>query len=132
MNEMLKIIVEREASDLHLRVGKSACMRLSGSLDTVDPDILTPDDTERLMREITPPRYQQMLQEHGSADFAYSYSEQARFRTAVFKEQGHIGIVMRLIPSKLLPFEVLGLPKASITELLHAHRGMCIIKIGRA
>jgi twitching motility protein PilT len=127
MNEMLKIIVEREASDLHLRVGKSACMRLSGSLDTVDPDILTPDDTERLMREITPPRYQQMLQEHGSADFAYSYSEQARFRTAVFKEQGHVGIVMRLIPSKLLPFHVLGLPTASITELMHAHRGMCII-----
>jgi len=127
MNEMLKIIVEREASDLHLRVGKSACMRLSGSLDIVDPDVLTPDDTERLMREITPPRYQQMLQEHGSADFAYSYSEQARFRTAVFKEQGNVGIVMRLIPSKLLPFEVLGLPKASITELMHAHRGMCII-----
>lgn len=127
MNDMLKIIVEREGSDLHLSVGKSAVMRNSGILEVIDPDILTPDDTERLMREITPPRYQQMLQEHGSADFAYAYSEQARFRVAVLKARGSIGIVMRLIPSKLLPFEVLGLPKASIIELLHAHRGMCII-----
>lgn len=127
MNEMLKIIVEREGSDLHMRVGRAPTMRLSGVLDIVDPDILTPDDTERLMREITPPRYQQMLQEHGSADFAYSYSEQARFRTAIFRERGNIGIVMRLIPSRLLPFEVLGLPKESITEMMHSHRGMCII-----
>ncbi len=127
MNEMLKIMVEREGSDLHLQVGKCPVMRVGGILDVVDPDILTADDTDRLMREITPPRYQQMLQEHGSADFAYSYSEQARFRVACLKARGNVGIVMRLIPSKLLPFEVLGLPKASIVELLHAHRGMCII-----
>lgn len=127
MNEMLKIIVEREGSDLHLSVNKAPVMRISGILDVVDPDILTPEDTERLMREITPPRYQQMLQEHGSADFAYAYSEQARFRVAVLRSRGNIGIVMRLIPSTLLPFEILGLPTASITALMHAPRGMCII-----
>ena len=127
MNEMLKIIVERDGSDLHLQVGKSPVMRVSGILDVVDPDVLTPEDTERLMREITPPRYQQMLQEFGSADFAYSYSEQARFRVAVLRARGHLGIVMRLIPSRLLPFDVLGLPKASIIEVLHAHRGLCIV-----
>ncbi len=127
MNEMLKIMVERDAADLHLRVGKSPCMRVSGIFDVVDPDILTPDDTDRLMREITPPRYQQMLQEHGGADFAYSYSDEARFRVAVFRARGAIAIVMRLIPSRLIPFEVLGLPTASITELMHAPRGLCVI-----
>ena len=59
MNQMLKIIVERDASDLHCSVGKPTVMRIYGKLDIVDSDILTPDDTERLMREITPPRYQQ-------------------------------------------------------------------------
>jgi len=127
MNDMLKIMVARDAADLHLRVGKPAVMRAGGIFDPVDPDVLTPDDTERLMREITPPRYQQMLQEHGSADFAYSYSEEARFRVNCHKARGAVGIVMRLIPSRLLPFDVLGLPKASITELLHAHRGLCVI-----
>jgi len=127
MNQMLRIIVERDASDLHIRVGKAAVMRLHGILDVVDPDVLTPDDCERLMREITPPRYQQMLQEHGSADFAYAYSDLARFRVAVFRNMGNVGIVMRLIPSRLLPFEVLGLPKESIIEVLQAHRGLVII-----
>ena len=127
INEMLKIVVERDAADLHLRVGKQPVMRLHGIFDVIDPDILTSEDTERLMREITPPRYQQMLQEHGSCDFAYSYSDLARFRCAVFRGQGSIGMVMRLIPSRLLPFDVLGLPKESITEMLHAHRGLVIV-----
>ncbi len=127
MNEMLKIVVERDASDLHLSVGKPAVMRLSGTLDIVDPDVLTPDDTERLMREITPPRYQQLLQEHGSCDFAYSYSERARFRTAVLRSRGNIGIVMRLIPSRILTFEQLGLPEASVANILKSHRGLCIV-----
>jgi Tfp pilus assembly pilus retraction ATPase PilT len=51
INEMLKIVVERDAADLHLRVGKQPVMRLHGIFDVIDPDILTPEDTERLMRE---------------------------------------------------------------------------------
>jgi twitching motility protein PilT len=124
---MLKIIVEREASDLHLHVGKPSVMRIHGTLDIVDPDVLTSEDTERLMKEITPPRYQQMLQEHGSADFAYAYSDLARFRCAVFRTKGNIGISMRLIPTKILTWEELGLPKDSIVEVLHAHRGLVIV-----
>lgn len=127
MNEMLKVVVERDASDLHLHVGKPAVMRLHGILDVVDPDILTPEDTERLMREITPPRFQQMLQERGSADFAYAYSDIARFRTSVFKTRGNIGIVMRLIPHRILSWAELGLPKDSIIDLLHAHRGLVLV-----
>ena len=127
MNQMLKLVVERDASDLHLSVGKSAVMRVSGILDVVDPDVLTPDDTERLMREITPPRYQQILQEHGSADFAYSYSDQARFRCAVLKSRGNIGIVMRLIPHRIMSFDDLGLPFEGVSDVLSAHRGMVIV-----
>jgi twitching motility protein PilT len=127
MNQMLKIIVERDASDLHMSVGKPAVMRNNGILEVVDPDVLTPDDTERLMREITPPRYQQLLQEHGSADFAYAYSDRARFRTAVLRTRGNIGIVMRLIPHRILTFEDLGLPFESINDVLAAHRGLVIV-----
>ncbi len=127
MNEMLKVVVERDASDLHLHVGKPSVMRLHGILDVVDPDILTPNDTERLMREITPPRYQQLLQEHGSADFAYAYSDIARFRVSVFRSRGNIGVVMRLIPHRILTWEELGLPKDSIIDILHGHRGLVLV-----
>lgn len=127
MNQMLRIVIERDASDLHISVGKTAVMRVGHNLDVVDPDILTPDDSERLMREITPPRYQQILQEQGSADFAYALGDQARFRCAVLKTRGNIGIVMRLIPRRILTFEQLGLPFESIVEDLTAPRGMVII-----
>ena len=127
MNEMLKLVVERDASDLHISVGKAAVMRLHGTLDIVDPDIITPEDSDRLMREITPPRYQQMIQETGGADFAYAYSDMARFRCAVFRARGNISIVMRLIPSKLLTFDQLGLPKDSILDVLNAHRGLVLV-----
>ena len=127
MNEMLKVIVERDASDLHLTVGKPAVMRNNGILEVVDPDVLNPDDTERLMREITPPRYQQLLQEHGSTDFAYSYSDLARFRCAALRTRGNIAVVMRLIPHRILTFDELGLPFESIQDILLSHRGMVIV-----
>jgi twitching motility protein PilT len=82
-------------------VGKPPVIRLHGSFEPLDPTPLTGDDTERLMKEICPPRYQQMLQEQGSCDFAYAFSEQARFRTNIFRNFGNIAIVMRLIPSRI-------------------------------
>jgi twitching motility protein PilT len=127
MNQMLKIVVDRDGSDLHCQVGKAPVMRLHGTLDMVDPDILKPEDTERLMKEITPPRYQQTLQETGSCDFAYSFSARARFRCAVLKARGNIGMVLRLIPSRILTFDQLGLPRESIIEVLHAHRGLVLV-----
>lgn len=131
MNQMLRLVVERDASDLHISVNKPAVMRAGGTLDIVDPDILNPEDCERLMKEITPPRHQQILQEQGSADFAYSYSEQARFRVAIFRCRGAFSIVMRLIPSRILSFEDLGLNEGArreyILQMLNAHRGLCLI-----
>lgn len=127
INEMLKIMVDRDAADLHIRVAKPPVIRIHGSFEPLDPKPLTPDDTERLMKEIAPPRYQQMLQEQGSADFAYAFSEQARFRTNIFRNQSNIGIVMRLIPSRIFSFNDLGLPKESIMPVLQSHRGMVIV-----
>ena len=79
------------------------------------------------MKEITPPRYQQQIQETGSADFAYAYSDLARFRTNVYRSQGRLGICMRLIPTRKLSWAELGLPKEHIIELLHAERGLVLI-----
>jgi twitching motility protein PilT len=127
INEMLKIVVDRDAADLHLRVGKAPVIRLHGVFEPLDPRPLTADDTERLMKEITPPRYQQHLQESGSGDFAYAFSEHARFRTNVFRSMSNIGIVMRLIPTRIFTFEQLGLPRQSLQPLLESHRGLVIV-----
>ncbi|MBI3736294.1 PilT/PilU family type 4a pilus ATPase, partial [Candidatus Sumerlaeota bacterium] len=127
INEMLKAMVDRDAADLHLRVGKPPAIRTHGTFEYLDPKNLNPEDTERLMKEITPPRFQQQLQEDGSCDFAYAFSEQARFRTNVFRGMGNIGIVMRLIPTRIFSFDQLGLPRMSLGPVLEAHRGLVIV-----
>ena len=72
--------------------------------------MLGPEDTTSLMKSITPERNQQELQEVGGTDFGFAYGDKARFRVAVFKQRGHIGMVLRQIPREFLTFEQLGLP----------------------
>ncbi len=127
MNQLLKVVVERDASDLHLSVGKPPVMRVGGVLENLDSGALTPEDTEHLMREITPPRCQQQIQEVGSTDFGYAFSDIARFRVSAFRTKGNYGGVLRLIPSRIFTFDELGLDKSVILPLLHAPRGLFLV-----
>ena len=63
------------------------------------------------MKSITPERCQQELQEVGGTDFGFAFGEMARFRVAVFKQRGNIGLVLRRIPNEFLTFQQLGLPR---------------------
>ena len=124
--EILKIVVDKNASDIHLKAGKPPIMRLDGRLDMLDYAPLTPEDTEQLMRSVTSPQHQKKLQELGNTDFGFAFGDLARFRVAIYREKGKIGIAMRLIPHKLLTFEEIGLP-TKIQELLYRPRGMVLV-----
>ena len=105
INKLLQTVVNQNASDLILTVAAKPMLRLNGRLVPLQTKVLEPEDTVALMRSITSERCQQELQEVGSTDFGFSYGEQARFRVSVFKQRGYTGIVLRLIPNKLLSFE---------------------------
>jgi twitching motility protein PilT len=78
------------------------------------------------MKAITPERCQQELKEKGGCDFGFAFEKKARFRTAVFMQKGNVGITLRLIPSKLLSFDEIGLPP-STKNLLFRPRGMILV-----
>src|SRR5437868_6955033 len=78
------------------------------------------------MKSITPDRCQQELQEKGGTDFAIEFTDGYRFRTAVFKQRGNIGIVLRRIPSAFLSFEQIGMPDA-IKRLITRPRGLLLV-----
>src|SRR5437868_7316496 len=78
------------------------------------------------MKSITPDRCQQELQEKGGTDFAIEFTEGYRFRVAVFKQRGNIGIVMRRIPNEFLSFEQIGMPEA-IKRLITRPRGLILV-----
>src|SRR5882724_11532070 len=126
IDKLLETVVRERVSDLHIATGQPPVLRMSGHLVRLETKTLTPEDTVGLMKSITPERNQQELQEVGGTDFGFAFGEQARFRVAVFKQRGHIGMVLRRIPNEFLSFEQLGLPMV-IRDLIMRPRGLFLV-----
>ncbi|MBC8522561.1 PilT/PilU family type 4a pilus ATPase [PVC group bacterium] len=126
IDRLLDTVVRTGASDLHLTVGRKPTLRLHGGLKNLDTKVLNGDDCTALMKQITPEKAQQELQEEGSCDFGFAFGTQARFRVAIFRQRGDITLVLRLIPNELLSFEQIGLPKI-LKELIRRPRGLFIV-----
>ncbi len=126
IHRLFDLVVEKNASDLHITVGRPPCIRLGGSLRNVNHPALSPEETTALIEEIIPEGKLAELREGGSADFGYAHSDQARFRIAVFRQKHCDAMVCRLIPSRLLTFEQIGLPAETI-HLLDRPRGLVLV-----
>jgi twitching motility protein PilT len=126
IDKLLQFVVSKNGSDLHLHVGRSPVVRLHGRLRPLETEILGPEDTVTLMRSITPDRNQQELDAVGSTDFGFSYQDKARFRVAVFKQRGYVSLALRLIPSRLMTLNEIGLPPV-VETLLSRTRGLFLV-----
>src|SRR5436190_3308133 len=126
LNRLLDLVVEKKSSDLHLTVGMPPTIRLHGHLRPLKLPVLTNDDTVAFMWSITSERHQQELKERGGCDFGFAYEQKARFRVAVYMQKGQVGLALRLIPTKLLSFEDIGLPP-SVKNLLFRPRGLILV-----
>jgi twitching motility protein PilT len=126
IDRLLEACIKMGASDLHLTVGRPPVLRIHGRLRPLETKVLEPEDTAELMKSVTPDKKQQELQEKGGTDFGFAFGDQARFRTAVFKQKGNITIVLRLIPSRLMSFEEIGLPKIC-SALCRRPRGLFLV-----
>ena len=126
IDRLLEACIKMGGSDLHLAVGRPPVLRISGHLRALDTKVLEPDDTTSLMKSITPERNQQELQETGSTDYGFAFGDAGRFRTAIFRQKGNISMVLRLIPSALLSFEQIGLPKVC-AALCRRPRGLFLV-----
>lgn len=126
MEKLLATVIQIKASDIHISVGQPPVVRHHGRMRKLDAKVLDNDDTTGLMKSITPDRCQQELQQKGGADFAIEYLDGVRFRVAVFKQKGTIGMVMRRIPSQFLTFEQLRTPEA-IRQLITRPRGLLLV-----
>src|SRR5438309_1714647 len=96
MSDLLQLVVDENASDLHIRVGVPPTVRLHGALVPLDMPSLTPEDTESLMRGITSDDQIQKVRTNGGSDFGFAFGDAARFRVSVFKERGNFGMALRL------------------------------------
>lgn len=126
MEKLLNTVIQVKASDLFITVGSKPAIKKGGHYRTLETKVLDPDDTVALMKSITPDRCQQELQQVGGADFAIEYTGGVRFRVAVFRQRGTLGIVMRRIPSEFLTFEQIRMPEA-IKRLINRPRGLLLV-----
>ncbi|MDP3980672.1 MAG: type IV pili twitching motility protein PilT, partial [Chlamydiota bacterium] len=106
--ELLQMVVDEEASDLHLTVGTPPQLRISGHLVPLTADPLEPKDTEKFMRSISSDEHIEKVRKEGGVDFGFSFGKIARFRVSVYRQRGSYGLALRLIPSNLLTLEGIG------------------------
>ena len=111
IDKLLQTVVhpegQRPAPD---RRAASRCSGCTATCGRWRPRCSSRPTPSALMKSITPERCQQELQEVGGTDFAFAFGDMARFRVAVFKQRGNIGLVLRRIPNEFLTFEQIGLP----------------------
>ncbi len=125
MEDLLRLVVEENASDLHLSAGSPPALRIRGSLTKLNAPPLTPEDTAALARAIASEDQMARVSEDGSVDFAFSFHED-RFRASVYRQRGAVGVALRLIPKNLMTLEEIGLPPA-VRKLLDLPRGLVLV-----
>ena len=126
INRLMDLVVTQNCSDLHITVGRPPVVRHHGRLRDVNMPALAPDDTIALMKEITPPKNLEEYKSKGGTDFAYAFGDKARFRVSVFRQKGRTGMALRLIPSRLMSFEEIGVPEV-VRDLCERPRGLVLV-----
>ena len=126
VSDLLQLVVDEGASDLHLAVGVPPILRMHGNMQPLDSEPLRPEDTERFMKAITSEEHQQKVREIGGTDFGFSFGTAARFRVSVLRQKGVLGMVLRLIPTRMLSLADIGLPP-EIKDLLYRPRGIILV-----
>ncbi len=127
INDLLKIAAERKASDLHLKVGSHPVLRVNGRLTPLSElNRLTQEDTIAMAFSIMSGRQKQKFKDHFEIDLAYSVPGLGRFRVNIFQQRGTVGLVLRVIPSKILTIEDLVLPPV-LKTIADERRGLILV-----
>lgn len=127
IDNLLKIAIERDASDLHLKVGNHPVVRVYGGLVALENlPKLTAKDTEELGKQLMTEYQSTRLQKELDVDFAYSLPDFGRFRGNVYYQQGYHSITLRIIPLEVKSIRELLLPE-SIEKISLEQRGLVLV-----
>ncbi|HVP41799.1 MAG TPA: type IV pilus twitching motility protein PilT [Terriglobales bacterium] len=127
IDDLLKIAMERKASDLHLKVGNFPHVRVDGELVPLsDQPRISAEDMLNMAFSMMSNRQKQKFKENAELDMAYGVAGLGRFRVNVFQQRGNVGLVLRVIPTKIKPLDELFLPKI-IEQICEEQRGLVLV-----
>ena len=127
IDALLKVMVSKNASDLHLRIGSPPMLRIDGKLVAISewPPI-TVEDTEAVFKSISTPEHRKIFAAELELDIAYSASGIGRFRINVLRQRGTLAFAIRLVPFKIPTIDQLKLPEI-FKDLILKPRGLILV-----
>jgi twitching motility protein PilT len=127
MHDLLTIMIERGASDLHITTGTPPQIRLHGKLTPLTQfERLTPQDTQRLAYSVLNEGQKQKFEEDNELDLSFGIQGLARFRCNVYRQRGAVAAAIRVIPIKIRSFDELGLPPV-VEQLADRPKGLILV-----
>jgi twitching motility protein PilT len=126
LHQLLKVMIEKGASDLHVTTGSPPQLRVDGKLSPVDLPPLNAQDTKQLCYSILTDAQKHRFEEDNELDLSFGVKGLARFRANVFVQRGAVAGAFRTIPFEILSFDQLGLPSV-VAEIANKPRGLVLV-----
>ncbi|WP_127587859.1 type IV pilus twitching motility protein PilT [Paenibacillus koleovorans] len=126
LKELLRISYESKASDLHINTGTEPLMRLHGKLVKVVDTVLTPEDTQRMAKEVLTNEQHDHLMKKGEVDFSFALAGLCRYRGNVFKQKRVINMVFRVLSTNVPSINTLDLPDL-VREFALKQQGLVLV-----
>ena len=127
IDDLLAIVMDRKASDLHLKVGNYPHLRIDGDLVPLTEFArVNPEEMLNMAFSMMTNRQKQKLKDASELDMAYGVAGIGRFRVNIFQQRGNVGIVMRAIPTKIRSLDELNLPPV-VDKICDESRGLVLV-----
>jgi twitching motility protein PilT len=127
LDALLKILVDRGGSDLHLTTGIPPAIRINGELVHIDDmPVCEPSELQKMLYAIMTQKQREAFENELELDMSYAVPNLARFRVNVFQQRDSIGSVMRVIPFEIKPLEDLGVPE-QVSNFAYLPRGFVLV-----
>ena len=127
MSKLLKLMVEKNASDLHITAGSPIQLRIDENLVPVDGNTLSPENCQELIYSVLTSVQKERFEQDLELDLAFGVKGLGRFRVNVFKQRGSIAASVRLIPHDIWSFEQCGLPVNVTLDLCNRPKGLVLL-----
>ncbi|MGH7435389.1 MAG: type IV pilus twitching motility protein PilT, partial [Polyangiaceae bacterium] len=126
LHQLLKVMTEKGASDMHITTGSPPLLRIDGSIVPLKLPPLGPVDTKQLCFSILTEEQRATFEKHNELDLSFGVKGMSRFRANIFSQRGAVAAAFRTIPFKILSFEDLGLPKV-ISDFANKPSGLVLV-----
>lgn len=126
INKVLRTMVEKRASDLHLRAGTPLILRIDGYLIPLEKSVISPDLAREVLYHMISSRQRKIFEAKNEVDFSFAVQGIGRFRGNAFRQRGSVALVLRQIPTEIPDFNALSLPPV-MAKFCRLSRGLVLV-----